>query len=70
MKRFIALQAMFSPLAPYPTAELEWKTMTALLIGVGALVLAVIAGALLDPGPRDANGANDQTSSMDEIVFA
>jgi hypothetical protein len=44
--------------------------MTALLLGVGALVLAVIARELLDPRPRNAERADDQVPSMDEIVLA
>ena len=43
--------------------------MTALLLGVGALVLAVVAGALLDPRLRNTGRADDQVPSMDEIVL-
>ena len=45
------------------------KIMTALLLGVGALLLAVVAGALLDPGARNTDRADDQVPSMDEIVL-
>ena len=44
--------------------------MTALLLGVGALLLAVVAGALLDPRPSNRNPADDQVPSMDEIALA
>lgn len=44
--------------------------MTALLLGVGALVLAVVASALLDQRPRNADRADDQVPSIDEIVLA
>jgi hypothetical protein len=43
--------------------------MTALLLGVGALLLAVLAGALLDPRPRNTDRADD-LPSMDEIPLA
>jgi hypothetical protein len=43
--------------------------MTALLLGLGALLLAVVAGALLDPRPSHTDRADDQMSSMDEIVL-
>jgi len=43
--------------------------MTALLLGVGALLLAVLAGALLDPRRGHTNRAND-LPSMDEIPLA
>ncbi len=41
--------------------------MTALLLGVGALLLAVVAAALLDPRPCNTDRADDQVPSMDEI---
>ena len=41
--------------------------MTALLLGVGALLLAVVAAALLDPGPR--NHADNDVPSMNEIAL-
>jgi hypothetical protein len=44
--------------------------MTALLLGVGALLLALVAGALLDPRPSHTDGADDQVPSMDEIALA
>ena len=44
--------------------------MTALLLGVGALVLAVVASALLDRRPRNTDRADDQVPSIDEIVLA
>jgi hypothetical protein len=44
--------------------------MTALLLGVGVLLLTVVAGALLDPQPSDTDRADDQVPSMDEIVLA
>jgi hypothetical protein len=40
--------------------------MTALLLGVGALLLAVVAAALLE-GPR--NHADNDVPSMDEIAL-
>jgi hypothetical protein len=43
--------------------------MTALLLGVGTLLLAVIAGALLDPRPSNTDRADTQMPSMDEIVL-
>jgi hypothetical protein len=43
--------------------------MTALLLGIGALVLAVVAGALLDPRPGNTDRADDPEPSMDEIVL-
>lgn len=42
------------------------RPMTALLLGVGALLLAVVAGALLEPRPRNTDRADD-LPSMDEI---
>ena len=42
--------------------------MTALLLGVGALLLAVVASALLDPRPVQ-EWADDQVPSMDEIAL-
>jgi hypothetical protein len=44
--------------------------MTALLLGVGALLLAVVVSALLDPRPSNTDRADDQVLSMDEIVLA
>ena len=44
------------------------RPMTALLLGLGALLLAVAAGALLDPRPHT-DRADDQMPSMDEIVL-
>jgi hypothetical protein len=43
--------------------------MTALLLGVGALLLAVVAGALLDPQPSNTDRADDQVPSMDAIAL-
>ena len=43
--------------------------MTALLLGIGTLLLAVIAGALLDPRPGHAGQADDQVPSTDEIAL-
>jgi hypothetical protein len=43
--------------------------MTALLLGLGALLLAVVAGALLDSRPSNADRVDDQVPSMDEIVL-
>jgi hypothetical protein len=43
--------------------------MIALLLGVGALLLAVVAGALLDPRPCNTDRADD-LPSMDEIALA
>ena len=40
--------------------------MTALLLGVGALLLAVVAGALLDPRASKTDQADDSVPSMDE----
>ena len=45
------------------------RPMTALLLGLGALLLAVAAGALLDPRPSHTDRADDQMPSMDEIVL-
>ena len=71
VKGFISLQPRL-PSSCFRTDGLDWgrRPMTALLLGVGALVLAVIAGALLDPRPRNAERADDQVPSMDEIVLA
>jgi hypothetical protein len=44
--------------------------MTALLLGVGALLLAVVAGAMLDSRPRNTDRTDDQVPSMDEITLA
>jgi hypothetical protein len=44
--------------------------MTALLPGLGVLLLAVVAGALLDPRSGNTTGADDQMPSMDEIALA
>ena len=41
------------------------RPMTALLLGVGVLLLAVVAGALLDPRPDNTDLADG--TSMDEI---
>jgi len=43
--------------------------MTALLLGVGALLLAVVAGALLDPRLPHTDRADDQVPSMDDIAL-
>ena len=43
--------------------------MTALLLGVGALLLAVVAGALLNPRPSNTDRADDPVSSMDAIAL-
>jgi hypothetical protein len=43
--------------------------MTALLLGVGVLLLTVVAGALLDPRPSHMDRADDQVPSMDEIAL-
>jgi hypothetical protein len=43
--------------------------MTALLLGVGALLLAVVAGALLDSRPSNTDRADDQVPSMDAIAL-
>jgi hypothetical protein len=42
--------------------------MTALLLGMGALVLAVVAAALLDPRPSTTDRA-DEVPSVDEIAL-
>jgi hypothetical protein len=44
--------------------------MTALLLAGGALLLALVAGALLDPRPSSTDGANERLPSMDEIALA
>ena len=45
--------------------------MSALLVGLGALVLAVLVGALLDPRPARAERADpDLTSKIDDSVPA
>jgi hypothetical protein len=44
------------------------RPMTALLLGLGALLLAVAAGALLGPRPSHTDRADDQMPSVDEIV--
>ena len=43
--------------------------MTALLLGVGALLLALIASELLDPRPGHTDRGDDQVPSMDEIAL-
>jgi hypothetical protein len=43
--------------------------MIALLLGVGALLLALVAGVLLDPRPSNTDRADDQVPSMDEITL-
>ena len=43
--------------------------MTALLLGIGALLLAVVAGALLDPRHGNMDRADDQVPSMDAIAL-
>jgi hypothetical protein len=43
--------------------------MSALLLGVGALLLALVASALLDPRPGHTDRADDQVPSMDEIAL-
>ena len=43
--------------------------MTALLLGVGALLLTLVAGALLDPRPGHTDPADDQVPSVDEIAL-
>jgi hypothetical protein len=43
--------------------------MTALLLGVGALLLAVVAGALLDPRPCKTD-REDDLKSKDDIPLA
>jgi hypothetical protein len=44
--------------------------MTAVLLGLGALLLAVVAGALLDPRASNTDQADDSVPSMDEIALA
>jgi hypothetical protein len=44
--------------------------MAALLLGVGALLLAVVAGALLEPRASNTDQADDSVPSMDEIALA
>jgi len=44
--------------------------MTALLVGVGALLLAVVVGALLDPSPARKDRVGDDLSSMGECAPA
>jgi hypothetical protein len=44
--------------------------MTALVLGLGVLLLTIVPGALLDPRPDHADRADDQMPSMDEIVLA
>jgi hypothetical protein len=43
--------------------------MTALLLGIGALLLAVGAGALFDPRLAHTDRADGQVPSMDEIAL-
>jgi hypothetical protein len=43
--------------------------MAALLLGVGALLLALVASALLDPRPAQTDRADDQVPSMEEIAL-
>jgi hypothetical protein len=43
--------------------------MTALLLGMSVLLLAVVASALLDPRPRNTDQVDD-LPSMDEIPLA
>jgi hypothetical protein len=70
VKGFISLQLPLPHAALRPgEAGLEEKTMTALLLGVGTLLLAVIAGALLDPRPSNTNRTDSKVPSMDEIVL-
>jgi hypothetical protein len=44
--------------------------MAALLVGMGALLLAVIVSALLDPSPAHKDRAGDDLSSSGECVPA
>ena len=44
--------------------------MAALLVGMGALLLAVIVSALLDPSPAREHRAGDDLSSTGECVPA
>lgn len=44
------------------------RPMTALLLGMGVLLLALFAGALLDPQPSKTDQADDRMPSMDEIA--
>ena len=43
--------------------------MTALLLGVGALLLAVVVRALLDPRASNIDQADDSVPSVDEIAL-
>jgi hypothetical protein len=65
VKHFISLQP---PLPHFASAPMGLKRgeepMAALLLGLGALLLAVVAGALLDPRPFDTDRADDQVPSM------
>jgi hypothetical protein len=45
------------------------RSMTALLLGIGALLLAVGAGALFDPRLAHTDRADGQVPSMDEIAL-
>lgn len=52
-----------------PRADSE-NTMISLLIGVGVLFLAVIAGAVLDlSSPPDPKGADERTSATDLWIW-
>jgi hypothetical protein len=44
--------------------------MAALLLGVGALLLAVVVGTLLDPRPSKADRADSQLLSTNQIALA
>lgn len=70
VKGFISLQPLLLHSGFRPDeAGLGRRPMTALLLGMGALVLAVVVGALLDPRPGNTDRADDQVPSMDEIVL-
>ncbi len=44
--------------------------MVALLVGMGALLLAIIVSALLDPSPAGKDQAGDDLTSTEEFVPA
>lgn len=70
VKRFIAFRPPLRHASVPPPWGLNWRRpMIAFLIGVGALILAVIACAIVDPRPSRED-ADDLTPTIDSAALS